>query len=112
MFYSESICEDPKNVAFLIEDKEQTFRYYGHIANGGGLNGPNSGKGWWTGRHILEFADGGKYEFSADSPLLIIDNLITGQMNVYYSGHYFLTDVINNIEADILYNPHNDNSYK
>ena len=61
------------------------------------------------GKFEIKFKDGGHY--SIVDPKMIIHHIIAGTKNQIYYGHAFIRDHVNNMEADIHYNPWSDGSY-
>ena len=107
--YVEHIMHRPQVCCFLMEGKDNKYRVHGSFEYRGNLNGVNSAKGWKDGTCTIDFHDGVKY--SVGCPLMIINNLITGQTNQFFIDHSTITDETNNLVGDLHYNPWSDNSY-
>ncbi len=82
---------------------------YGYYTLKGWLNGPNSLAGSKEGNITLKLKDGTTYKF--EQLLMVINNLIAGSQYQTYMNHGYITDITNNIQCDIRYNPWADNTY-
>jgi hypothetical protein len=111
IFYSEQISHRPPITSYLLEDPDGDYKLYGFCEYKAWLNGPNSIAGSKVGKVTIEFKDGVKLVLHAE-PLLLVNNLVTGKQFQEYIQTAVFVDKTNDLEAEINYNPWNDNSYK
>ena len=111
MFYAEQISHRPGITAWLLEDPDKDYAFYGSYSLNGYLSGMQSFAGYKTGVLTLKLKDGTEYKFTKH-PVLHVTGLIKGPQISTYCEHAEILDVTNGITADLHYNPWKDNSYK
>jgi hypothetical protein len=74
-FYAEQISHHPSITAFLLEDPDDDYKFYGHHEFKAWLSGPASLGGSREGLWTLKFKDGVVYQFKKN-PHMIITGLL------------------------------------
>ena len=74
-FYAEQISHHPSVTAFLLEDPDDDYKFYGHHEFKGWLSGPESLGGSRNGMWTLKFKDGVEYKFQKN-PIMTINGLL------------------------------------
>ena len=93
-----------------MEGKDKCFTFEGYFNINGTINGLNSIVGWRSGKAKITFHDGVVLEMNA--PKMIMNGFVTGAKAQYFIDHVLITDHTNKMQADLHYNPWNDNTYK
>ena len=108
--YMEQLSHRPPITYFSLEDPDGDYKFYGYHQLKAHLNGPTSLAGVKENNYILEFKDGTKYKM--EDPLMLISNLLSpGNQTTSYINKIYFTDLTNNIQAELHYNPWSDNTY-
>ena len=108
--YMEQLSHRPPITYFSLEDPDGDYKFYGSHQLKAHLNGPTSLAGTKENDYILELKDGTKY--SLQDPLMLINNLLSpGNQTTSYINKIYFTDLTNNIQAELHYNPWSDNTY-
>ena len=102
-FYGEQTSHHPPVTNFLLEGKDNLYRFSGYFEYKAWLTGMNSIGGSRVGKQILNFKDGGL--ISIKDPTMEVTGLAIGDRIHNLQGDLIITDHINKIEAVVTYNP-------
>jgi len=99
--YCEKISSSPPLQAYLVEGRG--WKYYGYAHYKAWLSGLATVSGNRTGKSILEFSDGVKYEIS--DPSIQISSIFSSEKLHTMTGELKMLDSENGTEGVVAYNP-------
>ena len=102
-FYAEQISHHPPITNFLLEGVDDSYTFSGNFEYKVWPTGLSSFQGSRIGKQVLSFKDGGL--ISIKDPNIELSGLTYGDRIHNMVGVAKITDHINRIEAEVVYNP-------
>jgi len=103
--YLEQTSHHPPVSHFLMEGPNKDVTIKGYAMYKVGLQSVNTATGARLGKFEVEYKDGAKY--SVSDPACEIWGIMNTEKVYNFTGSLVVSDVINNIECEVKYNPNN-----
>ncbi|CDW73094.1 UNKNOWN [Stylonychia lemnae] len=102
-YYAEQTSHHPPITSFMLEDPNNLYTFTGYFEMKAWPTGLSSLNGSRTGNQQIKFHDGG--QITIKDPIAEISGLTYGDRIHNYIGRGYYIDTVNNIEAEVVYNP-------